>query len=236
MKYGLFFFLLLFSPLLKAQELYLIPTLHRLHLVNEQYNYDTLRQLIARINPDVIAVEIRTEDLDQDSAYLRRNYPYEMWMARYWFPDKTIAGFDWLGSDIAGKLIPENYWQEAAPVKKLQQALSKDSVYNSRSQACDTFQKERLALLQSLPLFQLIHSSDSLLTSAYYACLREQLKGSTYEALLDFYETRDAHILANIQALQSRYPNKTILVLTGDDHYIWLKGRLPAHHLPVGGR
>ncbi|HYK54919.1 MAG TPA: hypothetical protein VEV15_00445, partial [Flavisolibacter sp.] len=63
----------------------LIPTLHGLHKTNKLYNYDSLKATVARLHPDVIAVEIRAEDVASDTAYLKKNYPYEMWMMRYWF-------------------------------------------------------------------------------------------------------------------------------------------------------
>lgn len=231
MKYGFFFLFMLLAPLLKAQDLYLVPTLHRLHQVNEQYNYDSLRQLITQLNPDVIAVEIRTEDLEQDTVYLKKSYPYEMWMERYWFPDKTIVGFDWLGSDIAGKPIPENYWQDISSIKLLQKKLNNDSSYNTRCAPCDTLTKARLPLLQTLSLRQLLKSRDAALTNAYYICLEAQLRHTPYAAIPAFFELRNQKILARIKAIQKRYPGKKIVVLTGADHYAYLIGRI--QHVPL---
>ena len=82
-------------------RVYVIPVLHGMHKTNQQYTYDSIRAMVERLNPDVIAVEIRAEDIDSDTAYLKQNYPLEMWMMRYWFPSATIAGFDWLGKDLA---------------------------------------------------------------------------------------------------------------------------------------
>ncbi|HLN74002.1 MAG TPA: hypothetical protein VK205_11955, partial [Prolixibacteraceae bacterium] len=77
------------------KKVYFIPTLHGLHQANQSYSYDSLKQLINHLNPDIIAVEIRQEDINGDSLYLSKNYPYEMRMMKYWFPNTKIVGFDW---------------------------------------------------------------------------------------------------------------------------------------------
>ena len=110
----------LFTNCVKAQSeinVYVIPALHGLHQKNKNYNYDSLYAVIKKINPDYIIVEIRQEDMGQDTAYLKKNYPTEMWIMRYWFRNKKHFGMDWLGKEIEGKPIPENYWEETAEIK-----------------------------------------------------------------------------------------------------------------------
>ncbi|MBU8883972.1 hypothetical protein KSK37_12825 [Kaistella sp. DKR-2] len=87
-------FALLHSCKTNTRSVYMRPTLHTLHQVNSQYSYIQLRQTVAALKPDLIAVEIRSEDLMQDSLYLKKNYPYEMWMMKQWFPAVQTAGFD----------------------------------------------------------------------------------------------------------------------------------------------
>lgn len=223
--------MLLLSLPSRAQEVYLIPTLHRLHQSNEQYNYDSLRAWIASLQPDILAVEIRREDLEADMMELKKNYPYEMWMARYWFPDKMIAGFDWLDSDIEGKKIPENYWQEASAIKLLQKALNSDSAYRHVADTCANYTTERLQLLKTLSLPALLKSKDAFLANQYYECLSACLSCTPYAGIPEFFELRNQKLLANIIAIHKRYPGKKIVVLTGADHYAWLISRLP--HVPL---
>ncbi|HET8838382.1 MAG TPA: hypothetical protein VFM82_05230 [Flavobacteriaceae bacterium] len=223
---------LLFLSGCKSQKnsVYFIPSLHGLHKVNEKYTYDSLNKIIGRLDPDIIAVEIRPEDINRDSTYLSKNYPYEMRMMKYWFPEAQIAGFDWLGEDIEEKPIPDNYWQEMAEVKKLEMALAADSIYSSKRATCSGYVKERLEILKNSSLREIVNSRDSILTRQYYECLATQYENSKYEALLDFYEKRNSELLNNIRDIIKSNKNKTIVILTGDDHYVYLKGSFP-HNL-----
>ncbi|WP_207433556.1 hypothetical protein [Sabulibacter ruber] len=205
---------------------YFIPTLHSLHKTNQNYSYDSLRALVARLNPDIIAVEIRPEDMGEDSSYLKQNYPFEMRMMRYWFPNAALKGFDWLGSDIEGKLIPANYWKEISAIKQWEKAKNADSVYSKRSAACSPLSNERTQLLQRLSLQELLSSKDAELTRQFYQCLSEALKGSIHERVLNFYDQRNEKILVNLKQILRENKGKRIVILTGDDHYILLQDKL----------
>ncbi len=209
-------------------KVYFLPSLHNLHSSNNNYSYDSLRQIINRLHPDIIAVEIRQIDINQDSSYLKSNYPYEMWMMKYWFPEVTIVGFDWLGDDIEGKQLPEAYWKEIAPIKQFENALNADSLYTLKCARCAPFSHQRLAILKKLSLHDILNSDDALLTRQYYACLAEQLEGSTHERILVFYRERDQRLLANIKGIINRYKRKKIVIITGDDHFIYLKDKFPS--------
>lgn len=207
------------------EEVYFIPTLHGLHKTNEKYNYDSLRQLIARIDPAVIAVEIRPEDIGRDTTYLGKNYPYEMWKMQSWFPQAKIVGFDWLGGDIENLPIPENYWQELAEVKKRERELAKDSVYSAQRAECAPLVEERLQILKNSSLQEILKSRDALLTQRYYECVEGKLRGSKYEWLLNFYDKRNGKLLANIKRIINDHKSQTMVIVTGDDHYVDLKNR-----------
>ncbi len=214
---------LCFSVAALAQtKVCLIPTLHGLHKSNHRYNYDSLKTAVARLHPDVVAVEIRTEDIASDTAYLKKNYPYEMWMMRYWFPTATIAGFDWLGEELEGKPIPEGYWKEQSRIKALEQLLQGDTVYTTRLKRCQGYVDERLTILKNNSLKGILRSSDAILTKVYYDCLNLQLQGSDYAELPRFYAERNKKMQQRLAALLEQYPGKTLVVLTGDDHYPYL--------------
>jgi hypothetical protein len=68
------------------------------------------------------------------------------------YPSKKVVGFDWLGNDIEGKAIPENYWKDISIIKKLQQKLSTDSILLQKLSILDIIrvQKNTLALNASL--------------------------------------------------------------------------------------
>jgi hypothetical protein len=226
-SYWLLFCISLWSCSTLQKKVYFIPSLHGIHQTNQSYSYDSLKQLINHFNPEIIAVEIRQEDMDGDSLYLSKNYPYEMRMMKYWFPNTKIVGFDWLGDDIEGKPIPNNYWKDISFIKKAERELQADSLYSAKCSACDTFRKQRIELLKDSSLKDILKSKDSQLTRQFYECLAEQLNGSKYENILKFYDQRNEQILINIEKIIRKNRNKTIVIVTGDDHYIYLKDRFP---------
>ena len=206
-------------------KVYFIPTIHNLHKVNDSYNYDSLKQIVSALNPDIIAVEIRPEDIQQDSVYLSKNYPYEMRMMKYWFPKSKIAGFDWLGNDIEGQLIPSNYWSEISLIKQYEKELNADSLFSRQTAACDSFTNQRLEILKNYSLKDLLKSQDAALTKQFYQCLESKLKGSIHERVLSFYDLRNAELLGNIEKIIAENKDKTIVILTGDDHFVFLKDK-----------
>jgi hypothetical protein len=210
-------------------KLYLIPSLHGLHGVNKNYSYDSLKQIIAKLNPDIIAVEIRSEDVDSDTLYLRRSYPYEMWMMRYWFPNTKILGFDWLGEDIEGSPIPKNYWKEISPMKKLERELAQDSTWAKLCAVCDSIGMKRLGILKDKSLKEIIESNDSQLCNQYHNCYSALLKGSKYEFIPYFNNERNRRIMLNIEAIVAKEEGKIIVVITGDDHYVYLSDKIKSN-------
>jgi len=200
----------------------LIPTIHSLHKSNAQYNYDSLKRFVERLNPDVIAVEIRDIDLNADTNYLKRNYPYEMWMMRYWFTGKIIEGFDWLGEELEGKPVPERYWQEQSQIKRLEKELDEDSNYGKKLQNCIGYTKERLKILSKYTLTGILASKDDSLIRSYYDCMEQQLSGSRYQQLPRFYDKRNKKMETRLHSIIQKHQNKVIVILTGDDHYPYL--------------
>lgn len=215
----------------KSGKVYFIPTLHGYHKINTQYNYDTLKAVVARLNPEIIAVEIRQADMDSDSNYLKKNYPYEMRMMHYWFPSSEVVGFDWLGEDIEGKQIPDDYWKEVSAIKKMERAFDKDSVIIRKTKDCFARFTERDSLLQTLSLQELIKSNDATIVNQQYKCLEETTKDSPYEEMTKFYKQRNEKILESILSITKKYHGKRIVILTGDDHYVALKDRFPHDRL-----
>lgn len=202
---------------------YLIPALHGLHKTNVRYNYDSVRATIQRLHPDVIAVEIRDEDIGADTSYLKQNYPYEMWMMRYWFPTITIEGFDWLGAELEGNPIPNRYWQDHSHIKALQKLSSLDTAFSRKLTACQLYNDQRLTILNNNTLKGLLQSNDAILIKEYYDCLTQHLRGSAYEELTTFYDTRNQQMMQRLQAILASHPGKRIVVLTGDDHIPYLR-------------
>ncbi len=199
----------------------LLPVLHGLHKTNTAYNYDSLKNIVNRFQPGIVAVEIRSFDLAGDSSYLKKNYPLEMWMSPYWFPGKEIVGYDWLGEDLEGRMIPEGYWKNESQVKELERQLNRDSLYSARFVPCGKIVEERLSLLKSGTVAEIM-KKDGAAVKAYYTCLKSQLKGSAYESLVKFYDERNERMKMNIGKLLADAPGTTVVILTGADHYPYL--------------
>ncbi len=199
----------------------LLPVLHGLHKTNRAYNYDTLQNIIKRIQPGIVAVEMRPFDLAHDSAYLKKNYPLEMWMSAYWFPETEIAGYDWLGEDLEGRQVPDGYWKNESQVKKLERQLNGDSLYSAKLVPCEKIVEERLIHLKNGSVTEIMQK-DGPLVKAYYDCLRLQLKGSAYERLVKFYDERNERMKKNIGKLLDTAPRATVVIITGADHYPYL--------------
>jgi len=236
MRPVILFFVLLFSAstFTSAQtKVHLIPVLHGMHQTNIYYTYDSVKALVERTGADVVAVEIRPEDVARDSHYLKKNYPYEMWMAPHWFAQKTVAGFDWLGNDIENVPIPYNYWQQISQAKRLQNLLNKDSVYTARLKSCQLYTSERMKILAALPLKDILASNEAILTKEYYNCLEQHLRGSDYEYLTQFYTKRNQKMMQNLDALFAKHQGKTITILTGADHYPYLLDHLKKSSVTV---
>ncbi|MGE5411586.1 MAG: hypothetical protein ACM3MI_11560 [Clostridiales bacterium] len=224
----LFCIISLYSFSTPNKKVYFIPTLHGIHQANKSYSYDSLKQLVNHLNPDVIAVEIRQEDINGDSLYLSKNYPYEMRMMKYWLPNAKIVGFDWLGDDIEGKPIPNNYWKDISSIKKSERELQADSLYATKCAACDTFRNQRIGILKDNSLKEILKSKDAQFARQFYDCLADQLNGTKHEDILKFYDKRNEKILINIKKVIKNNKNKTIVIITGDDHYIYLQDSF--HH------
>src|SRR5690606_15297850 len=133
-------------------EVIIISTIHGAHEVNPHYTYDSLFEFIEKYNPDLIGVEIRKEDIDRPASYLKNNYPYEMYACITRYASKKVVGFDWLGDDIAGNAIPENYWKDKSLIKNLQQKLADDSIIQQKLAVTHIIQEEKNNLVLNASL------------------------------------------------------------------------------------
>lgn len=202
----------------KKSEVVIISTIHGAHKTNPNYSYDSLYKFIDKFNPDVIGVEIRNEDIDSSFTYLKNNYPYEMYACIKKYPSKNVLGFDWLGKELEGKAIPENYWKDISAIKKLQQKLNTDSTILKKLSILDIIKEEKnkLALNASLP--ELNDGRYDLINHIYYEQLKALLQATVYLSLSDFYQQRDEHIAQNILEIIKKNKGKRMIFLIGADH------------------
>lgn len=216
--------LLLFLPTIPvlAQQsktnVIIISSIHGAHKVNPNYPYDSLFAFIDRQNPDIIGIEIRAEDIDSSISYLKRNYPYEMYECITKYTQKKVVGFDWLGDDLSGRSIPENYWKENSTIKKLQQKLSADSFLIQKLSITNIIQEEKKKLALNASLEELNDGRYDLINRIYYSQLGQILHDTEFKVLSDFYSKRDEMIASNIIEIIKNNSGKKIFFLLGADH------------------
>lgn len=202
----------------KISEVVIISTIHSAHEKNPNYSYDSLFKFIEKYNPEIIGIEIRKEDMDSSLAYLKNNYPFEMYKSIEKYPARKLFGFDWLGSDLEGKAIPENYWKEISSLKKLQAKLNQDSIISQKLSIMEMITKEKEKLILNVSLSKLNDGRYDLINFIYYEQLRMLLQGSEYIALSDFYQERNRHIAENIIEIIKNNKGKKMIFLLGADH------------------
>lgn len=202
----------------KQSEVLIISTIHGAHKINPNYSYDALFSFIEKFNPDIVGVEIRNEDIDSSLSYLKINYPYEMYAPISKYADKKIVGFDWLGEDIIGKPIPENYWKEQSIIKQLQLKLNKDSILKNKLSVTDIIQEEKKKLVLNSTLTELNDGRYDIINALYYSQLELLLKDTEYKAITDFYKKRDQMIANRIIEIVKKNRGKKMIFLIGADH------------------
>jgi hypothetical protein len=209
-----------------ATEVILISTIHGAHKMNPNYTYDSLFAFIETFNPDIIGVEIRAEDIDSSLAYLKGNYPYEMYECLERYSSKKVLGFDWLGDDIAGQPIPKDYWKEKSEIKRLQKQLAADSIQHQRLSVTDIITAEKNHLALNASLRELNDGRYDLINRIYYTQLTLLLQGTDYAALSDFYKRRDEQIAQHILDIITANPGRKMLFLIGADHRAFTLSKL----------
>lgn len=198
-----------------------IASLHSRHDHNPLYSYDDLYDRIRAFAPSVIGVEIRPEDIGSDGSYLARNYPLEMRVLAEKYADR-VKGIDWLGSDLAGRPVPANYWRDQSEIKKLSQALSNETDYSDP--AMDAAQKRQLDIIATATPASLNDGRYDDASRDYYAQFARLVAGTRYEKLTSFYAERDRKIAANAadvvaQELESGKAARRIVFVVGADHH-----------------
>ena len=76
--------------------------------------------------------------------------------------------------------------------------------------------------LQNSSLKSILQSNESILVKEYYNCLNLQLQNSEYEELPRFYALRNQKMQEALSELMKKHAGKTIVVITGADHYPYL--------------
>ena len=199
-------------------EVIICSSIHGAHTTNPNYSYDVLFAFVESYNPDIIGVEIRKEDMDSSVSYLKNNYPFEMYECIKRYKNKKVLGFDWLGSDIEGKAISENYWGEISEVKKIQKKLNQDNAILEKLAVLEIITEEKNKFALNASLTEINDGRYDLINSIYYKQLAVLIKNTEYVVLSEFYQQRNEQIAMNIIEIIKNNSGKKLIFLMGADH------------------
>lgn len=202
------------GSMVSATRVMVVATMHGAHEGSSTYTYDDLYERIASFRPTTIGVEIRPEDLAGPANYLTSYYPAEMIELARRYAD-IAHGIDWLGSAIEGQPIPDGYFQ-SLDVKILERALAEDAEFDDPQ--LDALQSQKRDLLTDATASSLNDGRYDALNRADYLRLSEQLSGTRYELISDFYRMRDDRIAANAVRLIRSDPAGRVAIVVGADH------------------
>jgi hypothetical protein len=205
-------------------EVLILPTIHAGHKKNINYNFNHVRNIIKNFKPDIIALEIRPEDLDQDTIYLHKFYNPEMVMFLIEFPEAKKVGIDFMGSDVAGKPLPENFRKdtlnEFGKFRQMNQKLMRDSaIVKARiEKGLPEMISKRGKMMSSLGANELMTGVYDAITEEFTVSQSKILQNTPYQYYDDFQVMRDQRLADNIKAIAKKNKGKRIIVLTGANH------------------
>ncbi len=194
----------------------LIGTLHTTHEVNPNYTYDDLKEVLKGIDPDILVIEMRQEDLQEPLSFLETVYPPEMVMAAAGnFGSAKVIGFDWRGQVLEGKKMSRDnglpkVWELMEDDENLKKyimerkALMEDFLTSCHFDEC---QKDPLCDKEVM-IDQKIES---------------HLASKGYNDINDYQHEREDKMCQNLSAIINAYPHHKIAIITGRAHLKRLK-------------
>ncbi len=214
------------SPLLAQKtDLLILPTIHSGHKKNVKYSFDHVTKIIENFKPDIIAVEIRPEDMDQDTAYLKIFYQPEMIMAKNGFPGIQKVGIDFMGNDMVGKQLPAGFnldtLGEMGRFRLASQKLMRDSIIvrARKDKGLVALKAKQGEMMSKLSASELLDGRYDKVTDEYTKAQTALLANTPYRYYDTFGIARDLKIAENIRDLAIKNPGKRIIVLSGANHH-----------------
>lgn len=206
-------------------ELLILPTIHGGHKKNVNYNFGHVRNIIKNFKPDIIAVEIRPEDMNMDTVYLKAFFNPEMIMFKNEFPEAKKYGIDYMGSDVEGKMLPVDFMKdtigEFGRFRAMNQKLMRDStIVKARiAKGLPAIIAKRSEMMATLSANELMEGTYDALTEEFTIGQTAVLRNTPYQYYDDFQVKRDQRIADNIRAVALKNKGKRIIVLTGANHH-----------------
>lgn len=201
----------------------ILGTLHGYHKRNPNYSYEHIYKIIDNFRPNVIGVEIRSEDIHEPREYLNQYYPYEMIETVFKYKNNVkLYGFDWFSYQLEGKLIPEGYFDELL-ISELNKKFENDPIYKKSRDILNVCRVKMNEIINSNPsAAQLNDGRYDIASSIYYQIMEHLLIDSPYEQIPLFYKERDQHIDQNILNIIDQNLGSKIICLIGSDHRVFV--------------
>lgn len=225
----LFLFVFLFNNSLLAQktQLLLLPTVHTAHKTNAKYSFANVFKIVENFKPDIIAVEIRPEDMDMDTTYLKLFFQPEMIMIKNSFPGIPKVGIDDFGKDTWGKHLPVDFRRDTTTdwgrSTRISQMMNRDTAVSNaiKRMGLPAMASKRTQMLGSASAAELMDGKYDAITNEYFTKLSSVLANTKYKGFPEFTSYRDQKLSDNIKQLVLKNPGKRIIVLSGANHHNW---------------
>lgn len=204
-------------------EVLVLPTLHKAHESNENYTYDHLMEMVKKYDPDIIAVEIRPEDIELQSDVLEIFYPQEMITVRDTFRER-VAGIDFYSEETQDQKVRLQMFRDTTTqlgkFNHLSQEMKMDSVLVVRRDelGLDQVTKEQERIAYSYSPADFLKGEYDSLVELQFKLEDSLLQGTPYEEYAVFNNRRDRRITQNALRLIEANPEKKILILIGASH------------------
>jgi len=194
-------------------EVIVLATLHQLHAQTDGYSFDDLSAVIERLNPDVLAVELTTKDLES-----RRDQPNKQEYQKSVFPLLDRHDYKLVPLEPTQPLYDElvGLFRKAGRDLNEQNPAGAES-FNTYMSSLFEFLAERWVS----PAAVNSHETDILFESKHR--FQSALFGPD-EAKA--WEEWNQHFLRQIMKAAEENPDKRILVLVGAEHAYWLRANL----------
>ena len=198
-------------------EVAICSSIHGLHKSNTNYTYEHLFNYIHDFNPDIIGVEIRQEDIDSSTTYLKNYYPFEMYEILEQNKSKMVLGTDWLGTSIKGKPIPQNYFNNLEVIQ-LSNKANADSIFQTSLVKLNKIAELKDNITKNSSIAELNDGRYDALNSQYYELLDSLYLGTPYQRIAEFYKMRDTKITERILEIVDQNRGKKMIFILGADH------------------
>ena len=218
--FTIFFACLQMITYAQITQIDIVSTLHKNHLQNPNYTYEDVKKYLEDEKPDIIALEIRAEDMNLSKEILAKRYPFEMYDNLYKISNVSYIGIDWYGDDIVGKPFPDNYFDNENSVKNVQMKMNKDADFSTKLSVLKPLTAKKFELVKKLNIHEMKNGMYDAINEVYYQQIELLCKNSPYEMVSKFYETRDLRLAENTSEIIEQNLGKKIIVLTGADHRI----------------